>query len=387
MNSYTSNNLVSVIIPAYNAEKCIADVLESVYVQTYRPIELIVVDDGSTDNTRKVIERYVQNVRDKTVRHVQGRYVQSVRDVQGKNVRLVHDVQDVRDGEKNEIVKDFQSSETDDRFEQAERSNEQSDRTIQACLPDEVIDITYIFQQNGGPSKARNTGIKVSKGKFIAFLDSDDIWMPHKLEKQMQLFEREKDIDIAFTDVKVIKHKSGVTETDIFFKKHKLNGEFFGHGFIVKNPLEKLLKVNFMLTPAVVVKRSCFGNGFYFNEKRDYAEDWELWLKMALKYTFGYVDEVCVQVDDEGDGLRSHVDQMLLSKIKVLDEFLKTNESDVSYHLSGKKLAVPVRETYKWTGYYFMRHGEKKLARELYKKSMAMRPDIKTLLYYYSTFL
>src|SRR5919106_5413407 len=100
-----SANLVSVIMPAYNAEKYIAGSIRSVIVQTYSDWELIVVDDGSTDSTATVVQEFV--------------------------------ARDPR--------------------------------------------IKYIFQENGRLGKARNTGIRNSSGPLIAFLDSDDLWVPIKL--------------------------------------------------------------------------------------------------------------------------------------------------------------------------------------------------------------
>lgn len=105
-----SNPLVSVIISVYNCEHYLAEAIESVFVQTYRPIEVIVVDDGSTDKSADIARSY----------------------------NGVH----------------------------------------------------YIYQSNQGAAVARNTGIAHAQGKFIAFLDADDMWVPHKLRMQAEyLFE------------------------------------------------------------------------------------------------------------------------------------------------------------------------------------------------------
>lgn len=349
-----SNSLVSVVIPAYNAERFIVEALDSVFAQTYRPIEVIVVDDGSTDKTAEIVEKYQQ--------------------AKGLPGNLVAQL-------------------SSDPVNQLEHNNSQTSKpatrqTRNRVVPTgEHVNLIYIYQQNSGPSKARNTGIKTAKGDYIAFLDADDLWTTTKLEKQAGMYRKNPDIDIIFTDAKVTRIRDGKTKEFFIFEKYSLKKDFFGHEVLVKDPLEKLLKINFMLTPTVIVKKSCFKNDVYFNEKRKYAEDLELWLKMSLKYTFGYIDEVCVHVNDAEDGLRSHIDQMLLSKIQVLDDFLRENKSGLSCYIpNNKKISVSVKETYKWTGYYFMRHGNKKLARELYKKSMAVSLDIRTLLYYCKTF-
>lgn len=111
--------LVSVITPAYNAEKFIGDAIESVLAQTYAHWEMIIVDDCSTDETAKVVEQYS----DKRIRFIQ-------------------------------------------------------------------------LKTNSGPAIARNTSIQNAKGRYIAFLDSDDMWQPEKLEKQLAFMRRH---DIAFS--------------------------------------------------------------------------------------------------------------------------------------------------------------------------------------------
>jgi len=97
---------VSVVIPAYNAGRTISAALASVFAQTYRDFEVIVVNDGSTDDT-------------------------------------------------------------------AQRLEEWSGRLVTIC------------QRNGGPGRARNEGIARARGRLIAFLDADDIWLPRKLERQV----------------------------------------------------------------------------------------------------------------------------------------------------------------------------------------------------------
>ena len=102
--------LVSVIIPVYNGELYLAEAIESVLAQTYRPIEIIVVDDGSSDNTAEVAKRYAPEVR-------------------------------------------------------------------------------YVHQANSGAPAARNRGVGLARGEFLAFLDSDDTWAEDKIERQVACFE------------------------------------------------------------------------------------------------------------------------------------------------------------------------------------------------------
>lgn len=115
--------LVSIIIPVYNCEEYLAEAIESVFAQSYRPIEVIVVDDGSTDNSAKVTKQFAP-------------------------------------------------------------------------------DVHYCYQPNAGPGAARNRGIMLAQGTFLAFLDADDLWVKNKLALQMEVFDEKSDVDMVFGHVK-----------------------------------------------------------------------------------------------------------------------------------------------------------------------------------------
>lgn len=312
-----SDPLVSVIVPAYNAEESIVETLDSAIAQTYRPIEIIVVDDGSTDKTAIVVKRY-----------------QWAKMGAGKKLKIV-----------------------------------------------------YICQKNSGPSAARNRGIKVSSGEYIAFLDADDIWMDYKLKKQIDLFRKDTEIDVVFSDVMITRLKGSGIKEFAMFKENKFDRSFFGHDYIVINPLLKLLKTNFMLTPAVTVKRTCFRDDLLFNEKRRHVEDWELWLNMALCYKFGYVNDICVHVKDVGDGLSADKLQMRMSVINVIETFINEKKDQIAkLEIGNKFLSTYLKNEYKWTGYNMMKNRDAGIARSLFRKSLKESFDLKTVLYYLKSY-
>src|SRR3972149_5580300 len=122
LNKNMDNNpVISIVIPTYNRGKTINRAIESVLSQTFKEYEIIVIDDGSNDNTRDIIKRHIRKVR-------------------------------------------------------------------------------YYYQNNSGPSKARNIGIHMAKGEWIAFLDSDDLWFKTKLEIQFEEARKAK-CDVCFHDV------------------------------------------------------------------------------------------------------------------------------------------------------------------------------------------
>jgi glycosyltransferase involved in cell wall biosynthesis len=308
--------LVSVIIPAYNAESFIKDSIKCVMEQTYPVIELIVVDDGSEDKTSEIIKQNINSFKNKINR---------------KN-------------------------------------------------------IIYKYQNNRGPSHARNTGIKIAKGKYVAFLDVDDLWSKDKIEKQIKLFEKDKELDIIFTDLKIIRYKNDKKEEFNVFKKYNLDKEFFGHEYIVIKPLYKLLHMNFIHTSTVIAKRSCFKKHIYFNEKRKHVEDWELWLKMAIYFKFGYLSEICAVKRETGYGLSADRINMNLSSVEILEKVFTENPILQKIYPE-KELKQLLKNKYKWPGYLLIKDDERGPARYFLKKSLHHSFDFKTLLYYAKTFL
>lgn len=204
--------LVSVVIPTYNRAFCIEGAIKSVLNQTWKNLELIIVDDASTDNTEEIV---------KTI--------------------------------------------NDDR-------------------------ITYIkLPQNAGANHARNVGIQNAKGKYIAFNDSDDHWVPEKLEKQMKLMRLEERIgnNVGCVYCIVEKTENGKV-TEIAPKLEDLGENLYGDLY------KTLQECMFISTQTMLVKKSVFEDVGYFNENLKRLQDWELLLRISQKYQFSLVQEVLV---------------------------------------------------------------------------------------------
>lgn len=209
------NPLISVIIPTYNRAHCLMQAYESVVAQSYDNIEVIIVDDGSTDDTAHVVE---------------GITSESVR---------------------------------------------------------------YIWQENSGPSQARNTGIRNTTGQYIAFLDSDDVWLPGKLRKQMACFECNENIGL------VASAYNGCNEMLEIIKP--MVSEVTS-----SKKIRKLLPVrNFLPTPSVIVKKECLDRVGCFDESLRFAEDWDLWIRIAQEYEILYLHEPLVNVRNSTESLSS----------------------------------------------------------------------------------
>jgi len=142
--------------------------------------------------------------------------------------------------------------------------------------------ICYIREKKDrGVSASRNTGIKHSRGKFIGFLDDDDRWMPTKLEKQLNLINKNPHIGVVSTGAWEIKNSGKVTG----YTFPLLRGNIF----------PKILRNNCVGgCSKVLVRKECFKKVGLFDEKLPAGEDFDLWIRLAKYYQFDYVRECLV---------------------------------------------------------------------------------------------
>ena len=144
--------------------------------------------------------------------------------------------------------------------------------------------IRYIRHgENKGGSAARNTGIKAAKGKYIAFLDSDDEWLPEKLEKQTRAFENE-DLQVGVVYAKFV----NINENGESLDKNVAKCEGFA--------FRQLLSSNRVGTvSSVMVRSECFQKVGGFDETLPSCQDWDMWLRLARHYKFHFIPEVLVK--------------------------------------------------------------------------------------------
>ncbi|WP_185146709.1 glycosyltransferase family 2 protein [Chryseobacterium sp.] len=129
------------------------------------------------------------------------------------------------------------------------------------------MNIVFKDQDNGGVSKARNAGLRIAKGEYIALLDADDEWLPQKTQKQMDYLENiDCDIDFLAT----------ARNNRILFPYTIKNN-------VAEITFRKLLIRNEAQTPTVIFKRKILENTGFFDEQQRYAEDLNYWLRISLK--------------------------------------------------------------------------------------------------------
>jgi glycosyltransferase involved in cell wall biosynthesis len=146
---------------------------------------------------------------------------------------------------------------------------------------------------NGGASAARNAGIRVATGKYLAFLDADDVWLPGKLQKQIALIESDPRIALVSCNSELVSP----------------SGQPLKEGHRNRPPVEgseawkTLLAYNFLPTPTVMTHRQLVNEVGGFDESLVLGEDLDLWIKLALRGTVAVSKEILVNYFDTPDSL------------------------------------------------------------------------------------
>jgi glycosyltransferase involved in cell wall biosynthesis len=167
-------------------------------------------------------------------------------------------------------------------------SNDNSAEIIRKyALKDERI-IPIYHEKNGGEAKSRNDALSISKGEYIAFCDSDDIWESDKLRAQIEYLNSRPEYNAIHTD-SVIIDGNGIPTGEHFSGRYqagmKLSGDLF----------EQFCLRNFVNIPTVVLRRKCIKDGGKFEENFKYLTDWIYWVKVSRHNKFGYIPNVTVR--------------------------------------------------------------------------------------------
>jgi glycosyltransferase involved in cell wall biosynthesis len=152
--------------------------------------------------------------------------------------------------------------------------------------------INYIRQENRGTHAAINRGIRAASGEYIALLDSDDVWLPNKLERQIQRLDESPEAGLVYSQAYVIDPTGNP----------KNNGEPIGRPISdPRRTFEELLKDNYIPALTAVFRRSCVEEVGYFNESLKAMSDWDLWIRIVAKWSVAFVPEVLAHYRDHGN--------------------------------------------------------------------------------------
>jgi glycosyltransferase involved in cell wall biosynthesis len=170
--------------------------------------------------------------------------------------------------------------------------------------------IRYFKQRNRGPATARNFGAAHARGRYLAFLDADDVWLPRKLEVLLDVFEKNPEAGFCYSDAYAISADGKYGKTLMQYNRP-------ASGWI----LPDLLQHNFIPLSTGVVKRRCFNEVDGFIDGITHAEDYQLWLKLARSWPARYVSEPLIGYRRHEAGLSRNVELMRKSAISLLTQF------------------------------------------------------------------
>jgi glycosyltransferase involved in cell wall biosynthesis len=246
---------VSVIIPAYNAEAFVVETVNSALNQTFRDVEVIVVDDGSKDGTLTALESFGNRIR-------------------------VHQ------------------------------------------------------QANGGVARARNTGVGLATGEWIAFLDADDLWLPDKLERQLAI----PSVKMSYTDRFNIGERGDLPERQGTLKPMQ-GGDLF---------VPLLREGNFITNTSVVMRRDLFEQlgGFYTGLNG--TEDWDLWIRVAEHHPIGVVAEPLVKYRFHGGSISRNYERMSRERTQVIARALELDRGKALDWMTRRQIWAETWRTNGW---------------------------------------
>jgi glycosyltransferase involved in cell wall biosynthesis len=235
-------------------------------------------------------------------------------------------------------------------------------------LVDERISFHTIIKSKGG-NHARNTGIEMARGEFIAFLDDDDEWMPEKLEKQMKLFEDDS-VGLAYTGSEVI-----YTFYDIKYKNIPRN-----RGNLFK---EVLIRNCIGTTSSVVVRKSILEISGLFDEEIKMRQDQDLWIRVCRLCNVDVVEEPLIRYFFRKDANQISLD---LEKYWETVERFDEKYSEYIEELSEDEKLTRNTGKYKALASRNMRNGNNREARKYIREALKLKFSLKTVLRYIMTF-
>jgi len=224
---------VSVVIATYNYSRFLAESIESVLAQTFSDFELIVVDDGSTDETPALVRRW----------HADSRF-------------------------------------------------------------------SYVRKEHQGAAAAYNTGLTRATGEYAALQAADDVWLPEKLVRQVAALDANPAIGLVYSDTTIV-DADGAPQ-----RRHFSPGGRVPH---VGRVMPTLLFDNFVPASSVVVRQNVLRVVGLHEETLEVCEDWDLWLRIAARYEFGYVDAALVCTRRHGGNAHLRAAANVRDSLRVLE--------------------------------------------------------------------
>lgn len=275
------NPAVSIVVATYNYGRFLGGALDSILGQTYRDFEVVVVDDGSSDDTESVVLPYLADPR-----------------------------------------------------------------------------VAYHRTDHLGQPRAKNAGIRRARGSLVAFLDADDLWEAEKLERQVALFRVDPGLGVAYSRRRLI-DESGAELSYVQPRLHR------------GNVLAEMFRNNFVCFSSAVVRRELFDELGLFDESIPMSIDFDLWLRVASRYRFDYVDEPLVRYRVGHANLSRRVEERSKIALEIMRRFV--DDRGGKQVLDPALVALAFAETYCNTA-ACRRYGSRLGAFRLYLHALYVAP-------------
>jgi glycosyltransferase involved in cell wall biosynthesis len=296
---------ISAVIPAYNCAAFIEEAIDSILRQSQPIDEIIIVDDGSTDNTEELVRSMANNTANPT--------------------------------------------------------------------------IVYTKQDNEGPSSARNRGIEIAKGDWIAFLDADDRWTPNKIALQMAALEKEPTLQLIAGDMTETDQQGAILVESVLAKHDLLDKFQTLAGRPIPNVLTALLNKNFIPTGTVLVKRAVLQDVGGFNPHIRFGEDLELWAKIACHHPITCLPEVLMYRRQHGGNATQSTVPMLEDLVKVMRSITVYGSEQLMQQ--GAYPNTLVASAFADLAYWHFSQCNYRLARKIFTLSIKEHPNKRAFFY------
>ncbi len=278
---------VSILMPVYNGAAYVGQAIESALAQSYPDFELIIVNDGSTDNSAEMIRPYLADPR-----------------------------------------------------------------------------IIYFERPNGGVAAARNAAIRIAKGRYIGFLDQDDLWLPEKLNLQVQYLDDHPDVGLVHASQSYIDSDGQHTRLPFDDGFAKVSGWCFRDLFI-RNRIAVL---------TVLARKSALDSVGPLNETIPGGDDYEMWMRISKHFPIGHLDQVLAHYRTHGSNVSNDNFRMTRTDLGAIQSILRR------YPEARKELGADVVDArlfelnYQLGGWYMWKAQDHASARHHYWQAIRARP-------------
>lgn len=313
--------LVSVIIPTYNRARILCEAVDSVLAQTHSSVEVIVVDDGSTDHTpASISKRYANDAR-----------------------------------------------------------------------------VVYVRKENGGVTTARNRGLQQARGEFIALLDSDDVWLPWKLEAQLACLERFPAAGMIWTDMKAIDVGGRLTHERylrVYYRAYRLHtmealfdrsvsfsevaphlGEVAQAGRLYQGDIfSPMMRGSLVHTSTVLLRRERVERVGGFDESLGRSgEDYDFHLRTCREGPVAFLDVPSILYrHGASDQLTNHHKLMATNFLRTVERRIAADRDRIQ--LPQRVLDEVLAGAHEWIGSLLLAEGDRRGARQSALKSLRLQP-------------